>query len=166
MLLYLPPCIMIDTSVLQCAIMTPLAPVNFDLPSTSESFYFFFFFFPVPLAGSRRELTMHFTLYSEYVAMVVARDLAWSAVKSPNIKGVLLTLRQWKLWVLSNCLGECEGFFFFFNVPFNYHASVVVISELIFKTQGRTTCKGRSQSSVVSAYSAVVLILAGIRSNF
>lgn len=40
---------------------------------------------------------MHFTLYSEYVAMVVARDLAWSAVKSPNIKGVLLTLRQWKL---------------------------------------------------------------------
>lgn len=47
-----------------------------------------------PLAGNRRELAMHFTLYSEYVAMVVARDLAWSAVKSPNIKGVLLTVRQ------------------------------------------------------------------------
>lgn len=48
----------------------------------------------LPLAGNRRELAMHFTLYSEYVAMVVARDLAWSAVKSPNIKGVLLTVRQ------------------------------------------------------------------------
>lgn len=143
--LYLPTCNVTDPSILQCAIMTPLALVNFDLPSTSEAFCFFF-----PLAGSRRELTMHFTLYSEYVAMVVARDLAWSAVKSPNIKGVLLTLRQWKLWVLSNCLGEREVFYFF-CVPFNYHASVVVISELIFKTQGRTTCKGRSPSKIVSA---------------
>lgn len=40
---------------------------------------------------------MHFTLKSEYVAMVVARDLAWSAVESPNIKGVLLMQRQWRL---------------------------------------------------------------------
>lgn len=40
---------------------------------------------------------MQFTLKSEYVAMVVARDLAWSALESPNIKGVFLMQRQWKL---------------------------------------------------------------------
>lgn len=34
---------------------------------------------------------MHFTLESARVAMVVARDLVESDVKSPNIKGVLLT---------------------------------------------------------------------------
>lgn len=42
-------------------------------------------------------LAMHFTLNSEYVAMVVARDLAMSDVESPNIKGVLLMQTQWKL---------------------------------------------------------------------
>lgn len=40
---------------------------------------------------------MHSTSSSEYVAMAVARDLTWSARESPNIKGVLLLQRQWKL---------------------------------------------------------------------
>lgn len=38
--------------------------------------FFFSAFFFFPLAGGSRELTMHFTLNWEYVAMVVARDLA------------------------------------------------------------------------------------------
>lgn len=38
--------------------------------------FFFPAFFFFPLAGGSRELTMHFTLNWEYVAMVVARDLA------------------------------------------------------------------------------------------
>lgn len=62
---------------------------------------------------------MQFTLKSEYVAMAVARDLAWSALESPNIKGVFLMQRQWKLRGMSNCLRES-----FFYVPFNYHASL------------------------------------------
>lgn len=48
-------------------------------------------FFP---DGGRKELAMHFTSNCEYVAMVVARDLTWSATESPNIKGVLLMQRQ------------------------------------------------------------------------
>lgn len=52
------------------------------------------YFFP---GWWQEELAMHFTLNPEYVAMVVARDLAWSAMKSPNIKGVLLMQRQWML---------------------------------------------------------------------
>lgn len=75
--------------------------VNFGHSSLSASFFgFFFFFYSLPflsLAGGRRELAMHFILNSEYVAMVVARDLAYSDVESPNIKGVLLMQRQWKL---------------------------------------------------------------------
>lgn len=49
-------------------------PLNFGLSTISMFFFSAFFFFP--LAGGSRELTMHFTLNWEYVAMVVARDLA------------------------------------------------------------------------------------------
>lgn len=53
------------------------APLNFSL---SRMLLSSDFFSPLPcffsVAGGRRELAMHFTLNSEYVAMVVARDLA------------------------------------------------------------------------------------------
>lgn len=40
---------------------------------------------PFSISGGRGELTMHFTSKCKCVAMVVARDLVWSDVKSPNI---------------------------------------------------------------------------------
>lgn len=97
--------LLIKKSFLWCVFLSLSAPHNFGLSriSKNHSFFSFFFFF---LAGSRRELAMQFTLKSEYVAMVVARDLAWSALESPNIKGVFLMQRQWKLWGMSNCLRE------------------------------------------------------------
>lgn len=53
------------------------APLNFGLSSMSAAFFSFFLLSPFfPLTGGRRELAMHFTSNSEYVAMVVARDLA------------------------------------------------------------------------------------------
>ena len=45
------------------------------LPLSPDSFFFSPLLF-ISLAGGRRELAMHFMLNSEYVAMVVARDLA------------------------------------------------------------------------------------------
>lgn len=51
------------------------------------------------------DLAMHFTSESVCVAMVVARDLSRSDVKSPNIKGVLLMRRGClELLGMSNCL--------------------------------------------------------------
>lgn len=53
------------------------APLNFGLSSMSAAFVSFFLLSSfLSLTGGRRELAMHFTSNSEYVAMVVARDLA------------------------------------------------------------------------------------------